>query len=175
LGFEKSITDVVYPFLEKIGILWQTGTITPAHEHFISNLIRQKLISSIAVLPLKPKRNKKALLFLPEGELHEIGLLFFHYISRSKGLKTFYLGQSVPHEDLKSVVKIHQPDFLITSFISSPAPRDCENYITTLANDFPLTTILVSGRMIKNTAFLVPKNIKPFYQASELSHLLDTF
>src|SRR6185436_6119767 len=80
-GFERSITEVVYPFMEKIGVLWQTGTITPAHEHFISNLIRQKLITSIASLPIPSNKSKKAILFLPEGELHEIGLLFYHYIT----------------------------------------------------------------------------------------------
>ncbi|HMG91045.1 MAG TPA: MerR family transcriptional regulator, partial [Chryseolinea sp.] len=125
-GFERSITEVVYAFMEKIGILWQTGTITPAHEHFISNLIRQRLITSIASLPLPPKKAKKAILFLPEGELHEIGLLFYNYITRSKGFKTFYLGQSVPHEDLRTVYKIHQPDILITSMVSFPSPKQFE-------------------------------------------------
>jgi DNA-binding transcriptional MerR regulator len=86
-GLETCITGAIYPFLEKIGVLWQTGSITPAHEHFISNLIRQRLIFSIASLPVKSKRSIKAILFLPEGELHELGLLFFHYIARSRESK----------------------------------------------------------------------------------------
>ena len=106
-GFARSMTEVVYPFMEKIGVLWQTGNITPAHEHFISNLIRQKLITSIAALPIPGKKSRKAILFLAEGELHELGLLFFHYLARSRGFKTIYLGQSVPHEDLKTIYQIH--------------------------------------------------------------------
>jgi len=172
-GFEKSITEVVYPFMEKIGVLWQTGTITPAHEHFISNLIRQKLIISIASLPIPSKKSKKAILFLPEGELHEIGLLFHHYITRSKGFKTFYLGQSVPHDDLKVVYKIHKPDILITSLVSFPSAKQFEIYINTLSHDFAESTILVSGLMLRNTAFRIPKNVKPFYKATELPNLLD--
>ena len=172
IGFERSITEVVYPFMEKIGVLWQTGTITPAHEHFISNLIRQKLIVSIAALPIPSTKSKKAILFLPEGELHEIGLLFFHYIARHKGLKTFYLGQSVPHEDLKTVYKIHQPDILITSLISAPASRHLEKYIHTLSSDFSGSIILASGLLLRNTAFRIPKNVKPFYKATELPALL---
>ena len=171
-GFERSITEVVYPFMEKIGILWQTGTITPAHEHFISNLIRQRLIISIASLPFPPKKSKKAILFLPEGELHEIGLLFYHYLARSNGFKTFYLGQSVPHQDLKTVYKIHQPDVLITSMVSSPSPAQFEKYINTLSQDFSGSTILASGLMLRNTAFRIPKNVKPFYKATELPALL---
>ena len=171
-GFEGSITEVVYPFMEKIGILWQTGTITPAHEHFISNLIRQRLVTSIASLPFPTKKARRAILFLPEGELHEIGLLFYHYITRKKGFKTFYLGQSVPHEDLKAVYKIHKPDFLITSLVSFPSPKEFENYINTLSNDFPESTILASGLMLRKTAFKIPKNFKPFYRATELPALL---
>jgi DNA-binding transcriptional MerR regulator len=173
-GFERSITEVVYPFMEKIGVLWQTGTITPAHEHFISNLIRQKLITSIASLPLPSKKSKKAILFLAEGELHEIGLLFYHYIARKQGFKTFYLGQSVPHEDLKTVYKIHQPDILITSMVSFPSPTLFEKYINTLSQDFAEATILASGMMLRNTAFRIPKNVKPFYKATELPALLAT-
>jgi MerR family transcriptional regulator, light-induced transcriptional regulator len=172
-GFQQSITDVIYPFMEKIGVLWQTGTITPAHEHFISNLIRQKLISSIAALPIPSGKVKKAILFLPEGELHEIGLLFFHYIARSKGIKTFYLGQSVPHEDLKTVYNIHQPDILITSLISSPSTKHFEKYIHTLSTDFSQSVILASGLLLRKTAFHIPKNVRPFYKATELPALLD--
>jgi DNA-binding transcriptional MerR regulator len=172
IGFERAITEVVYPFMEKIGVLWQTGTITPAHEHFISNLVRQKIIASIAQLPIPSNKSRTAILFLPEGELHEIGLLFFHYIVRSNGIKTFYLGQSVPHEDLKAVYRIHRPQLLITSMISSPPPKDFEAYIQTLSSDFHEATIIASGLMLRNTAFTVPKNVKPFYKATELSQLL---
>jgi DNA-binding transcriptional MerR regulator len=173
LGFERSITDVVYPFMEKIGILWQTGNITPAHEHFISNLIRQKLITSIAALPIPPKRAKVAILYLPEGELHELGLLFFHYITRNRGFRTYYLGQSVPHKDLKSVCEVHNPVVLITSLVSTPAPQLLDSYLRTLSNDFPSVTICASGLMLRNTAFHCPKNVKPFYKATELPALLD--
>jgi MerR family transcriptional regulator, light-induced transcriptional regulator len=171
-GFERTITEVVYPFMEKIGVLWQTGAITPAHEHFISNLIRQKLITSIASLPIPSKKSRKAILFLPEGELHEIGLLFYHYITRKNGFKTFYLGQSVPHEDLKTIYKIHQPDILITSLVSFPPPSLFEKYINTLSRDFAEATILASGMMLRNTAFRIPKNVKAFYKATELPTLL---
>src|SRR5689334_1448299 len=107
-SFERAITEVVYPFLDKIGILWQTGNITPAHEHFISNLVRQKIIVAIDGLPIPPKTADKIILFLPEGEMHEIGLLFYHYLTRKAGLRTYYLGQSVPHNDLISIHNVHQ-------------------------------------------------------------------
>lgn len=173
-GFERSIIDVVYPFLEKIGVLWQTGTVTPAHEHFISSLIRQKIITAIDALPIPPENSKKAILFLAEGELHEIGLLFYNYLARKNGVRTFYLGQSVPYNDLKTVCEIHEPDFLITSLISSPPPREVENYIQSLSKDFSNLVILASGLLLRKTAFRIPKNVKLFYRASELTPLLNS-
>lgn len=173
-GFEKTITGMVYPFLDKIGVLWQTGNITPAHEHFITNLIRQKIITAIAALRIPPRTAPKAVLFLPEGELHELGLLFYHYLVRYKGFYTYYLGQSVPYKDLKEVYAIHQPIILITSLISTPAARDLQDYMNNLAADFPNCTILASGLTLRTTAFVVPKNVKSFYKASELPALLDT-
>jgi methanogenic corrinoid protein MtbC1 len=158
--------------LEKIGVLWQTGNITPAHEHFISNLIRQKLISAIAALPIPPKTAQRAILFLPEGETHELGLLFAHYITRKKGFRTYYLGQSLPHEDLKKIYEVHRPRILITSLTSTPAPRELENYLKKLSNDFSQSIILTSGWMLRNTAFLIPKNVKVFEKALELPQLL---
>lgn len=172
-GLDRAITEVVYPFLEKIGVLWQTGEITPAHEHFISNLIRQRLIVSIAALPIPTSSSKRALLFLPEGELHELGLLFLHYIIRKMGYKTYYLGQSVPYEDLKKVYEIHKPHLLISSFTSAPSPKHLEAFMTQMAYDFAASTILVNGPLVRNTAFILPKNFKVFEKATQLPDIFE--
>jgi MerR family transcriptional regulator, light-induced transcriptional regulator len=170
-GFEKAIIDVVYPFLEKIGILWQTHNITPAHEHFISNLIRQKIIVAIDGLPIPPKGAKKILLFLPEGEMHEMGLLFYHYIARKNGCRTYYLGQSVPHDDLKEVVKIHQPDMMITAIISS-TNGNVEHYLKKLSDDFNKVPILISGYQVHQFSGKKSNNLQFFSRASELTKLI---
>jgi methanogenic corrinoid protein MtbC1 len=171
-GFEKTITEIVYPFLEKIGILWQTQNITPAHEHFISNLIRQKIIVAIDGLPLPQKTAKKILIFLPEGELHELGLLFYHFLIRKSGYRTYYLGQNVPHEDLVSVYKVHQPVLMITSVTSTPS-IPVETYLQRLANDFGETNILVSGFQVQKFNGFVPSNVQIFSTALELSKYLE--
>lgn len=173
-GLEKTITEVVYPFLDKIGVLWQTGEITPAHEHFISNLIRQRLIISISELPLPKTSSKRAILFLPEGELHELGLLFLHYICRKKGYRTYYLGQSVPHEDLKKVYTMHKPHLLITSLTAVPSPNNLEAFLKRLSEDFSDSTILTTGLLVRNTAFILPKNVRFFEKAIQLTEQLDS-
>lgn len=150
-SFKNVITNIIYPFLEKIGVLWQTGHITPAHEHFMSNLIRQKLIVAIDGLPIPPKDGRKVLLFLPEGEFHELGLLFYHYMARSAGWRTYYLGQNVPHRDLVSVFNVHQPEILVTS-ITTTREEPVDEYLQKLTAEFPNARILAGGHQL--TAFL---------------------
>ena len=148
-NFEQTMTEIVYPFLRKTGVLWQTHNISPAQEHFISNLIRQKIIVGIDSLPLQSENSKSAILFLPESELHEIGLLFSHYLMRKAGFRTIYLGQAVPHRDLLSVFREYQPDILVASLTTALPKSAVTQYLHQLARDFPCRHILVSGLQIE--------------------------
>jgi DNA-binding transcriptional MerR regulator len=171
-GFERTITEVVYPFLDKIGLLWQTGNISPAQEHFISNLIRQKIIVAIDGLPVPSLVRPGALLFLPEGELHELGLLFYHYITRKENFRTFYLGQTAPLRDIISICEKFQPRFLITAITSSPAPQFVQGYLNRLCKDAGDATVLASGSALRKTALKLPKNLHFFANIRELRELL---
>lgn len=173
-GFERAITEIVYPFLEKIGVLWLTNNISPAQEHFISHLVRQKLIVAIDGLPLAPKTSKRVLLFLPENELHELGLLFYHYISKKDGFRTYYLGQSVPYNDLKSVIGAHQPAIIVSSFTTVPQANSLDAYLNRLATDFPETTILVSGHVLKKIKNEPKSNVHLFSNALDIKDLLNS-
>jgi DNA-binding transcriptional MerR regulator len=169
-GFEDTVTEIVYPFLGKIGVLWQTANITPAHEHFISHLIRQKIIVAIDGLPLPPRTAKRAILFLPEGELHELGLLFCHYLARKYGFRTYYLGQSVPYADLVSVAAQHRPNVLITC-LTSAIKGGAQKYLETLSKDFPNCLILASGLQVRDE-IETGTNVRRFSRATELKEKL---
>ncbi|HWA32706.1 MAG TPA: MerR family transcriptional regulator [Cyclobacteriaceae bacterium] len=172
MGFERTITEVVYPFLDKIGLLWQTGNISPAQEHFISNLIRQKIIVAIDGLPIPSVTRPSALLFLPEGELHELGLLFYHYIARRENFRTFYLGQTAPLLDILSINEKYQPRFLITSITNSPSPQSVQGYLNRLCKECADAIILASGSALRKTALKMPKNLHFFSNIRELRTLL---
>ena len=171
-GFEKTLVEIVYPFLQKIGVLWLTGNINPAQEHFISNLIRQKIIVAIDGLSLAPATAKKAVLYLPPNELHEIGLLFYHFVAKKAGYRTFYLGQNVPHEDLSIVNTIHKPQLLITSITSKLSNVSVYQYLINLQQEFPDLKIFVSGYQVSKLGVLPPKNVKIFSNSHELALLL---
>ena len=103
MGFEQTMLKLIHPFLVQVGLMWGIEEVNPAQEHFIANLIRQKLIVAIDGQSKLAEPKGTYLLFLPEGELHEIGLLFAHYLLKRFGYNVVYLGQNVPFNDLVAV------------------------------------------------------------------------
>lgn len=149
MGFEKTVKEIVYPFLSRIGLLWQTGSINPASEHFISNLIRQKMIVAIdGQIKTPDPHAKKFLLYLPEGELHELSLLFSCYLIKARGFKVIYLGQNMPLRDLDIVKEIHNPEYVLTVITSSPDQENVQNYVQNLGKKFSESTVILSGYQV---------------------------
>lgn len=148
-GIEKTFTDSLIPFLDRIGVMWMVGSINPAQEHFISNLIRQKIISEIDKLPIPENRDKNVILFLPEHEWHEISLLFYHYNLRSRGVNTIYLGQSLPYESLVECIAKFKPSALITSWLTSVEEKFILNYFKQLKHDAHTIPIYAGGSQIR--------------------------
>ncbi len=117
-GLLDTMLHIIYPFLNKVGLMWSIDNTMPAQEHFTSHLIKQKLLSAIDSLPHATSK-ELYLLFLPENEFHEIGLLLSHYILRTKGIRTIYLGQNVPIANIEASIKQIQPTHLLTMIISN--------------------------------------------------------
>ncbi len=173
VGFEETLMKIVYPFFQKTGILWQTGAISPAHEHFVSNLIRQKIIAAIENLELKhPPRAKLFFLFLHEGEYHELGLLLYHYLIKKVGHRVVYLGQSTPLDDVRKAASIHQPDFLLTSFTSPISASELELYLKGLISIFPDTPVCISGMQLNGHRYALSPNIRPIGSPQEFKQEL---
>lgn len=143
IGFTSTVTDILYPFLDKVGILWLSGDIYPAQEHFISNLLRQKIIAATDKLPntFNPKA-KKFLLFLPEGEWHEIALLFAQYLLRESDHEVIYLGQSVPYSDVLAIGSAKKIDYMMVASTTTQPDFDFILYLKDLGGAFPDKKIL---------------------------------
>lgn len=171
-GLERTLTQVIYPFMDRIGILWQTSNITPAQEHFMSLLIRQKLIVAIDALPPPARNATRFLLFLPEGELHEISLLFAYYMVKKEGCRVCYLGQSVPYSDLTSVIRGFEPEYLLTMMLTERRAADVQQFVDTLSGDFPDLTILAAGSAIIGKAIRFPRNFHILSHPDEIKKYL---
>jgi DNA-binding transcriptional MerR regulator len=158
-GIERTITQIIFPFLQKIGILWQTDSINPAQEHLVTNIIRQKFIVGIENVVPFVGSNKSVLLFMPEGEHHEIGLLYVHYMMKSRGVKTIYLGANVPVKDLPSLIEIKKPDYLYTHITSLHQISGFEKFITHSKTYLANKNLIVSGLQAQQYSKALPSNI----------------
>lgn len=175
-GFEDAMIKVVYPFLELIGILWQTGTITPLHEHFASSIIRQKIIVALDMLPVPRTDTEKGfVLACPEQEFHEIGLLFANYILRSRGYHTVYIGANVPLRDMSSMLEESGISNLLVSVIVNPSSVELPAYIKELRLHIPdTTTIYMNGRQTESLeSSVLPKDTFLLNRINDLAELLE--
>jgi DNA-binding transcriptional MerR regulator len=173
-GIEKTITEIMFYFLEKVGILWHTNHILPVQEHIVSNIVRQKILSAIDVLPLVHKQAPVFLLFLPEDEHHEMGLLYVYYLLRKKKLPAIYLGTSTPLKDVQFLFENKALDYLYLHLTSFPRRHNLPTYLSSLSQKFPHTKILLSGSAIKDYQKPLASNITRFQSLEEVISYIRT-
>lgn len=158
-GIERAITQIIFPFMEKIGILWITNHINPAQEHLVTNIVRQKLIVGIEGVATSLRVNKTVLLFLPEGEYHEIGLLFMYYLLKSRGVGTIYLGANVPLNDVEYVVNLKKPDYLYIHLTAGGHNFNFNKFIDNMNKKFSQSKTMISGQLTHNYEQKIPPHI----------------
>ena len=177
-SFREIFWEVFMPLLNELGLLWQTDTISPAHEHFITNLIKQKIYVSTERLQLiEPTRKDKVfVLYLPENEIHEIGLLFLNYEIVLKGYKTIYLGQTMPIDNLLDLLKFYDNLYFLSYFTVEPNKDKIDSYIEEFnqkVNADGNSKLWIIGRQ---TQFIkegsLTENIQIFNSIEELSSSL---
>ena len=172
--FKDAFYQTFLPLLNEIGFLWQTDTITPAHEHFISTRIKQKILINIDKVQDNPqnKSPKTFVFFLPENEIHDIGLLFINYELVSKGYQTIFLGQSIPTNSLIDLLKLFDDITFISYFTVNPTKENIDQYLITFSKTLLSNTknnFFILGNMLKNlNVNKLPKNVTPFLSIESL-------
>ena len=175
VGLEQTMVNIVFPFLYEVGFLWQIGSIHPSHEHFASNIIKQKLYVAIdGNIGRYTENRKRFLLFLPENEQHSIGLLFANFILRSRGQDVLYLGQEVPLIDLKGAFVDHQPDYVLTQLTASHINIDKQDFVDELCTYWSKSNILLSGVQFLNTDITLPPNARIIKRIEDFVSLVDS-
>lgn len=169
---EQSFRDIFYelliPLLDELGLLWQTDTISPAHEHFISHLIKQKIHSNTEKLQMMEpaKKDKVFALFLPENEIHEIGLLYLNYELTLHGYKSIYLGQTMPLENLVDLLKYYDNVCFVSYFTVTPTKDGLAAYFdkfSTTVNIMGNSQLWALGHQLQFVEEdKLPENIKTF-------------
>lgn len=132
-GLETTYKKIIYPMLNRVGLMWSSNMMPPSQEHYISNLVRQKLFTSIDSITAEGGESQKWLLFLPENEFHEIGLLFAGYLLKSKGKQVIYLGSNVPLPSVRDCLEDTGADHLLLFLVHNDLPENVSAYLEELS------------------------------------------
>ena len=166
VGLEKSIINVFYPFLQRIGLLWMTNNLIPAQEHFASHIIRKKIILATDGLETNAAAST-VVVFAPLGEHHEIPLLTANYFLKKYNSRTIYFGANVPEDYLAYYLKYHPASHLYAHIVTSLKRYELENYIFSLCEKFPDKQVVLSGpacRCIEQKS----KNLRILFSMEEM-------
>ncbi|MBA2249213.1 MAG: MerR family transcriptional regulator [Chitinophagaceae bacterium] len=171
-GMEITYTKVIYPMLLRIGLMWSIDAMPLAQEHFISNMVRQKLFSSIDALPPANSTKDAWLLFLPENEFHEIGLLFSHYVIRLAGKKVIYLGSNIPVNTIQATIKETSPANILLFLVHNEIPALAQRQIAILLKAPGKHRIYLSGNEHLICQLKTGKEIQWLKSVKDLEHVL---
>jgi len=178
-SFRTIFIKIFMPFLNEIGVLWQINTITPAHEHFIVNLIKQKIHINIEKLQVSQFKNEtqKFVLYLPLNEIHDLSLLYLHFELLFNGHNSIYLGQSVPVENLNDLQKVYDNICFVTYLTVEPSKESIENYleevnIKVLNNSKDILWVLGAKTALLDEALVDLSQIKVFKSPLDLLKII---
>jgi MerR family transcriptional regulator, light-induced transcriptional regulator len=171
-GFEKTYENVLIPFLRHTGIMWRIGMINPAQEHFISNLIRRKLLVAIDGIDFRLNSNPKHFVFfLPDRELHELSLLYYYYLAKVNGHKCLYLGQTVPMEDLIKVNEVTGASHYVCVITTQLDQISIDKYLQLLSQSIPEKGFWLSGAQVVLNEVKMPEHFYKFGDSNEFKSL----
>ncbi|WP_223651219.1 MerR family transcriptional regulator [Hymenobacter psoromatis] len=174
LGTEDTLLRLGYPLLQRLGVGWKAGSLSVAQERLVTQLLRQELLASADALPLIPLSQANAtrwLLFLPEGEWHELALLFMNYALRARGRQVLYLGPNLPLADVVAAAAAFRPTVLATVFTTAPARGQVQHLAAELRARCPEASVILFGPLAVQAAGL-PEGCQPLACLHEFRDLI---
>ncbi len=173
-GFEQTMIQLIYPFLDRLGVLWMAHSVSHAHEKFITNLIRRKLFVAIdRENTTSSGQGARFLLYLPDGESQELTLLFMHYLLKSRHQKAVYLGTAISLDDLRDACQSYHPDFVFTILNTPPVRQSIQTYVDAAAKICGPAQVLFSGAQMFVNPVKLPPNSRSLTGMPEALQLLD--
>lgn len=172
-GLSQTYGAVIYPLLIRLGLMWRKDSICAAQEHFLTNIIRQKICVAINELPVVSHHEKAWVLFLPQNEEHEIGILFANYLLRKSGKRVIYLGSRVPLASLKEVIALNKVEHLMFFMVQAKFAAEAQHYVEELSSEFKKMKIHLAGSKTLIEQLQLPKNFKWLKGVSEFEELLN--
>lgn len=167
-SLESFFIDVIFPFLNRVGLLWASSDINPAQEHFCSQVIKRFLIKKIEEFPQNSSHNDLYVLLLPKEEYHELSLLFAEYILKSKGKNTIYLGTSVPYNNLNSLISSYNVKAIICVMVIQKSEHDMQEIIHEYEEISNTTKVYFAGNVFDINNYTINENIEVLRSLTDL-------
>jgi DNA-binding transcriptional MerR regulator len=177
-SFSEIFKNVFVPLMNELGVLWQTNSISPSHEHFITSLVKQKIHAMCETLQQNSTRrtDRRFVLFLPDNEIHELGLLYLQYEVLNNGFQCVFLGQSVPIESLSNLIDIGEPITFISYFTIEPAQDKIESYLNTFNSEIIEnidSELWILGYQVQFISDEIPDKMRIFSSIGDVVHALN--
>ena len=177
-SFGEVFKNVFVPLMNELGVLWQTNSISPSHEHFITSLVKQKIHAMCEDLQQKSTRrtDRRFVLFLPDNEIHELGLLYLQYEVLNNGFQCVFLGQSVPIVSLSNLVDIGEPITFISYFTIEPGQDKIDSYLNTFSSEIIEnidSELWILGYQVQYISNKMPQKMRKFSSIDDVIHALN--
>lgn len=177
-SFGEVFKNVFVPLMNELGVLWQTNSISPSHEHFITSLVKQKIHAMCEDLQQKSTRrtDRRFVLFLPDNEIHELGLLYLQYEVLNNGFQCVFLGQSVPIVSLSNLVDIGEPITFISYFTIEPAQDKIDSYLNTFSTEIIEnidSELWILGYQVQYISNKMPQKMRKFSSIDDVIYALN--
>ncbi len=173
-GFETTINDIIYPFMDKLSMMWVTGSIKKVHEKFVTGVFRRKIISVIdGISVCSDQCGPTFLVYLPNDRTHDLNLLLIRYILLKSGMKVVNLGTKISMEEVLEGQAITQADYIFTMFNDNFERDEIQSYIDNLSEQLPQCTVLVSGYEMSSQNIIPPSNVRVLNEINEASKIIN--
>lgn len=173
-GVERTLIDLISPFIERMQLMWRTGEMDSGQEHFMYYLIRQKVTVAIDGLPLAPAHAEKFLIFLPESEYRDLIISIYIYLLKVREKRIINLGQDISFGYLERISQTIRPDVLMTFLVAPIGFPEAQQYVTDLGRNFPDKTIFLAGSVEFMGELECPDNVSPVFSPAAFIDQLKT-
>lgn len=171
-GLQWTFENVFIPYQNLMGQLWQAGTMSLAHEHFSTCILRNTIISKTYELQKEASSSKRVLFFLPQGEFHDLALIYYNYIAKQAGVQTLYLGQNIPLKEMKKVLKAQEITHLFTAITVVQNKSNLDTFLQGLLSIIGNIPLLATGKCVEQNANHLPDQVLGIANASQFKKIL---